>query len=61
MPAVLVTDPIHQAGLNILTQRSDVVIDYCPDRVSEEELIQRVANADGRDAGLRRAQSSRLA
>jgi D-3-phosphoglycerate dehydrogenase len=46
MPAVLVTDPIQQAGLNILTQRSDVVIDYCPDRVSEEELIQRVANAD---------------
>jgi D-3-phosphoglycerate dehydrogenase len=46
MPAVLVTDPIQQAGLNILTQRCDVVIDYCPDRVSEEELIQRVANAD---------------
>jgi D-3-phosphoglycerate dehydrogenase len=46
MPKVLVTDPIREAGLNVLTQRDDVVIDHCRNRTSEEELIDRVVNAD---------------
>jgi D-3-phosphoglycerate dehydrogenase / 2-oxoglutarate reductase len=46
MPKVLVTDPIREAGLNVLTQRDDVVIDRCRNRTSEEELIDRVVNAD---------------
>jgi D-3-phosphoglycerate dehydrogenase / 2-oxoglutarate reductase len=46
VPAVLITDPIQQTGLNILIQRGDVVIDYCPHRVSEQELIKRAAHAD---------------
>lgn len=46
MPAVLVTDKIQQAGLDILAQRSDVVVDLCLDRRTEEELVARVVNAD---------------
>jgi D-3-phosphoglycerate dehydrogenase / 2-oxoglutarate reductase len=46
MPRVLITDPIQQAGLEILTQRSDIVIDLCRDRPSEEELIKRVVEVD---------------
>jgi D-3-phosphoglycerate dehydrogenase / 2-oxoglutarate reductase len=40
-----VTDRIQQAGLDVLTERSDIVIDRCLDRASEEELIHRVVNA----------------
>jgi D-3-phosphoglycerate dehydrogenase len=46
MPKVLVTDPIREAGLNVLTQRDDVVIDRCRNRTSEEDLIDRVVNVD---------------
>jgi D-3-phosphoglycerate dehydrogenase len=46
MPKVLVTDPIREAGLNVLTQRDDVVIDRCRNRASEEDLIDRVVNVD---------------
>jgi D-3-phosphoglycerate dehydrogenase len=46
MPKVLVTDPIREAGLKVLTQRNDVVIDHCWNRTSEEDLIDRVVNAD---------------
>jgi D-3-phosphoglycerate dehydrogenase len=46
MPKVLVTDPIRQVGLDVLTQRDDVVIDRCWNRTSEEELIDRVTDAD---------------
>ncbi|MGA8660661.1 MAG: hydroxyacid dehydrogenase [Chthoniobacterales bacterium] len=46
MPAVLVTDKIQQAGLDILAQRSDVVVDLCLDRRTEKELVARVVNAD---------------
>jgi D-3-phosphoglycerate dehydrogenase len=46
MPKVLVTDRIQQAGLDVLAQRSDVVIDLCLDRTSEEELIDRIVNVD---------------
>ena len=46
MPKVLVTDPIQEAGLNVLTQRDDVVIDRCRNRTSEEDLIDRVVNVD---------------
>ena len=46
MPIVLVTDRIQQAGLDVLTERSDIVIDCCLNRASEEELIHRVVNAD---------------
>ena len=46
MPKVLVTDPIREAGLNVLTQRDDVVIDRCRNRTSEEHLIDRVVNVD---------------
>jgi D-3-phosphoglycerate dehydrogenase / 2-oxoglutarate reductase len=46
MPNVLVTDRIQQAGLDVLAQRSDIVIDYCLDRTSEDELIDRVVHVD---------------
>jgi D-3-phosphoglycerate dehydrogenase len=46
MPKVLVTDPMREAGLNVLTQRDDIVIDRCRNRTSEEELIGRVVNVD---------------
>ena len=39
---VLVTDPIQQVGLDVLTQRNDVVIDRCQYRPSEKDLINRV-------------------
>jgi D-3-phosphoglycerate dehydrogenase / 2-oxoglutarate reductase len=43
---VLVTDAIRQVGLDVLTQRNDVVIDRCQNRPSEEDLIDRVRNVD---------------
>ncbi len=43
---VLVTDGIRQVGLDVLTQRNDVVIDRCQHRPSEEDLIDRVLNVD---------------
>ena len=43
---VLVTDPIQQVGLDVLTQRNDVVIDRCQNRTSEEDLINRVHDVD---------------
>lgn len=46
MPIVLVTDRIQQAGLDVLTERSDIVIARFLDPASEEELIHRVVNAD---------------
>jgi D-3-phosphoglycerate dehydrogenase / 2-oxoglutarate reductase len=46
MPKVLVTDGIQQIGLDVLTQRNDVVIDLCRNRASEEELIDRVVDVD---------------
>jgi D-3-phosphoglycerate dehydrogenase / 2-oxoglutarate reductase len=46
MARVLVTDRIQQAGLDILAQRSDIEIDCCQDRSSEEELIGRVETVD---------------
>jgi D-3-phosphoglycerate dehydrogenase / 2-oxoglutarate reductase len=46
MAKILVTDGIQRAGLDILTQRQDVVIDHCRNRASEEDLISRVAEVD---------------
>jgi D-3-phosphoglycerate dehydrogenase / 2-oxoglutarate reductase len=46
MPKVLVTDEIRQAGLDVLTQRHDVVIDRCRNRAGEADLIDRVVNVD---------------
>jgi D-3-phosphoglycerate dehydrogenase len=46
MPKVLVTDGIRRAGLHVLTQRKDVVIDRCENRASEEDLIARVVDVD---------------
>jgi D-3-phosphoglycerate dehydrogenase / 2-oxoglutarate reductase len=46
MPKVLVTDAIQQTGLDILTQRSDIVIDRCRDRTSENDLVDRVVDVD---------------
>ena len=46
MPSVLITDGIQKSGLDILTQRGDIVIDLCRDRLSEEELIDRVVEVD---------------
>jgi D-3-phosphoglycerate dehydrogenase len=43
---VLVTDAIQQVGLDVLTQRNDVVIDLCQNRPSEEDLIDRVLKAN---------------
>jgi D-3-phosphoglycerate dehydrogenase len=43
---VLVTDPIQQVGLDVLTQRDDVVIERCQNRTSEADLIARVPNVD---------------
>jgi D-3-phosphoglycerate dehydrogenase / 2-oxoglutarate reductase len=44
MQKVLVAGSIQQAGLDILSQRSDITIDCCPDQTSEKELIDRVVN-----------------
>jgi D-3-phosphoglycerate dehydrogenase / 2-oxoglutarate reductase len=46
MPKVLVTDGLQQVGLDVLTQRKDVVIDRCWNRISEEDLIDRVVSVD---------------
>ena len=46
MPKVLVTDAIRQTGLDILTQRGDIVIDRCRDRNSEKDLVDRVVDVD---------------
>jgi D-3-phosphoglycerate dehydrogenase len=46
MAKVLVTDGIRQVGLDVLTQRQDVVIDRCWNRTSEEDLMDRVVNVD---------------
>jgi D-3-phosphoglycerate dehydrogenase / 2-oxoglutarate reductase len=46
MPKVLVTDGLQQVGLDVLTQRKDLVIDRCWNRISEEDLIDRVASVD---------------
>jgi len=46
MPKVLVTDAIQQVGLDVLTQRNDIVIDRCLNRTSEEDLIDRLVNVD---------------
>jgi D-3-phosphoglycerate dehydrogenase / 2-oxoglutarate reductase len=46
MAKILVTDGIQRAGLDILTQRQDVVIDHCRNRASEEDLIGRAAQVD---------------
>ena len=46
MAKVLVTDGIRQVGLDVLTQRQDVVIDRCWNRTSEEDLIDRVVDVD---------------
>jgi D-3-phosphoglycerate dehydrogenase len=46
MPKVLVTDGIQQVGLDVLTKRQDVVVDRCLNRLSEEELVDRVVNVD---------------
>jgi D-3-phosphoglycerate dehydrogenase len=46
MPCVLVTDGIQQAALNLLAQRSDVIVELCPDQRTEEELVARVGGAD---------------
>jgi D-3-phosphoglycerate dehydrogenase len=46
MPSVLVTDRIQQAALDLLAQRSDVIIRLCPDRKTEEELVARAGGVD---------------
>jgi D-3-phosphoglycerate dehydrogenase len=46
MAKVLVTDGLQQGGLDVLTPRQDVEIDFCLNRVSEEDLIDRVANVE---------------
>jgi D-3-phosphoglycerate dehydrogenase len=46
MPKVLVTDAIQQTGVDILTQRSDIVIDRCRDPTGEEDLVDRVVDVD---------------
>ena len=46
MPKVVITDGVQPAGLDVLAQRSDIEIDYCRDRTSDAELINRVVNAD---------------
>ncbi len=46
MPKVLVTDKIQQAGLDVLAQRSGLVLDRCWDRPSEEELVDRIRDVD---------------
>jgi D-3-phosphoglycerate dehydrogenase len=52
VPGVLITDGIQKSGLDILTQRSDIVIDLCRDRLSEEELIDRVVEIDAILVGI---------
>ncbi|HZC58765.1 MAG TPA: hydroxyacid dehydrogenase [Chthoniobacterales bacterium] len=46
MPKVLVSDTIQQTGLDILTQRNDIVIDRCRDPTGEEDLVDRVVDVD---------------
>ena len=46
MQKVLIAGSIQQPALDILSQRSDITIDCCPDQTSEEELIDRVADVN---------------
>ena len=54
MPCVLVTDRIQQAALDLFAQRSDVIVELCPNQGTEEELIARVGGADALLVGATR-------
>jgi D-3-phosphoglycerate dehydrogenase / 2-oxoglutarate reductase len=46
MPIVLLTEPIQQVGMDILSKRTDVTVEKCPPHTSEQELVQLVPEVD---------------
>jgi D-3-phosphoglycerate dehydrogenase len=46
MPKVLLTEPIQQVGMDILSKRMDITVEECPPNTSEEELVLRVPEVD---------------
>jgi len=54
MSKVIVTDPLQPAGLDLLARRPDVQVDLAMDVGGEDELAERVAEADAILVGLTR-------
>jgi D-3-phosphoglycerate dehydrogenase len=46
MPKVLLTEPIQQVGMDILSKRTDVTVEECPPKTSEQELVRRMPGVD---------------
>jgi D-3-phosphoglycerate dehydrogenase / 2-oxoglutarate reductase len=46
MPKVLLTEPIQQVGMDILSKRTDVTVEECPPLPSEQELVRRMPEVD---------------
>jgi D-3-phosphoglycerate dehydrogenase len=46
MPKILLTESIQQVGMDIFSKRTDITIEECPPRTSEEEIVRRVPEAD---------------
>src|SRR5271165_5887629 len=46
MPKVLITEPIQQVGMDILSKRTDVTVEECPPNVSEQELVRLAPDVD---------------
>ena len=46
MPKVLLTEPIQQVGLDILSKRTDITVEQCPSNTSEHEIVLRVPEVD---------------
>jgi D-3-phosphoglycerate dehydrogenase / 2-oxoglutarate reductase len=46
MPKVLLTEPILQVAMNLLSERTDVTVEECPPNSSEQEIIRRMPEVD---------------
>jgi D-3-phosphoglycerate dehydrogenase len=46
MPKVLLTEPILQVAMELLSKRTDVTVEECPPNTSEQELVRRVGEVD---------------
>jgi len=46
MPKVLITEPIQQVGMDILSKRADIMVEECSPNTSEQELVRRVPDVD---------------
>jgi D-3-phosphoglycerate dehydrogenase / 2-oxoglutarate reductase len=46
MPKVLLTEPVQQVAMDLLSKRTDVTVEECPPNMSEQELVQRMPEVD---------------